>query len=80
VPHWTVYVRAECGLCEQMLSQLGELLGVDSSNASVIDIDSDPALEARYGRRVPVLLADGEFVCAYQLDEGRVRSWMTSPP
>jgi hypothetical protein len=34
-----------------------------------------PELERRYGERIPVLMADGEFVCAYRLDAGRVRAW-----
>jgi hypothetical protein len=41
-----------------------------------VDIDQDPQLARKYGQRIPVLLADGEFVCAYRLDEGRVRALM----
>ena len=29
----------------------------------VVDIDSDPALAAEYGLRVPVLALDGEILC-----------------
>ena len=35
-----------------------------------IDVDVDPALEARWGTLVPVLLADGREVCHYRLDTG----------
>jgi len=35
-----------------------------------IDVDADPALEARWGMLVPVLLADGQEVCHYRLDTG----------
>ncbi len=35
-----------------------------------IDVDADPALEERYGERVPVLtLEDGTELCHYHLDE-----------
>lgn len=72
-PLWTVYTRPECSLCEAMLAELGALLGPDAARVTVIDISGDAVLEARYGQRIPVLLADGEFVCAYRLDAQRVR-------
>ena len=34
-----------------------------------LDVDADPALEARYGERVPVLTdAAGRELCHYRLD------------
>ena len=66
--------RAECSLCEQLLVELGELLSpAEAARVAVVDIDQDPALERKYGQRIPVLLADGEFVCDYRLDRERVR-------
>ena len=36
-----------------------------------IDVDSDPALEARFGERVPVLTdAQGNELCHYRLAPG----------
>jgi Glutaredoxin-like domain (DUF836) len=75
---WTVYVRSECGLCDSLLSELAQLLGPDADQVTVVDIGSDPSLEERYGRRVPVLLADGDFVCAYRLDRGRIQLLLTA--
>ena len=75
MPRWTVYSRAECSLCEHMLEQLAELLGPQVP-VQVIDIDGEPELERKYGTRIPVLLADGEFVCAYRLDAERVRAYL----
>jgi hypothetical protein len=72
MPAWTVYVRPECGLCEELLEALAEQLGGRSADVTVVDISDDPALEQRYGHRIPVLLADGDFVCAYHLDHARV--------
>jgi hypothetical protein len=75
MPQWTVYSRADCSLCEHMLEQLAELLGPQAP-VQVVDIEGDPELERKYGTRIPVLLADGEFVCAYRLDAERVRAYV----
>jgi hypothetical protein len=72
---WTVYSRADCSLCERLLEELAGLLGPEAAAAvEVVDIDGQPELERRYGTRIPVLMADGEFVCAYRLDVERVRA------
>ncbi len=73
---WTVYSRAECSLCDRLMEDLATILGPTARNVAVIDIGDDPELEAKYGRRIPVLLADGEFVCNFRLDEARVRACM----
>ncbi|GFE80799.1 hypothetical protein GCM10011487_27990 [Steroidobacter agaridevorans] len=71
---WTVLSRAECSLCEQLLTELAEELSpAEAARVSVVDVDGDPALARKYGHRVPVLLADGDFVCDYRLDRERVR-------
>jgi Glutaredoxin-like domain (DUF836) len=72
---WTVYSRADCSLCEQLLDELAELLGPEAAMAvQVVDIEGRRELERKYGTRIPVLLADGEFVCAHRLDAERVRA------
>lgn len=74
---WAVYSREGCGLCDELLVDLAELLGpAAASQVIVVDITGDPELERKYGQRVPVLLADGEFVCAYRLDVERVRGYL----
>jgi hypothetical protein len=74
VTQWTVLSRPECSLCEQLLSELAEELSpAEAAQVEVIDIDQDPALVRKYGQRIPVLLADDEFVCDYRLDRQRVR-------
>ena len=71
---WTVLSRPECSLCEQLLAELAEELSpAEAAEVRVIDIDRDPALARKYGQRIPVLLADGEFVCDYRLDRERLR-------
>jgi hypothetical protein len=75
MPRWTVYSRADCSLCERMLDELAEMLGPEAAAAvQVVDIEGQPELERRYGSRIPVLMADDEFVCAYRVDVERVRA------
>jgi hypothetical protein len=75
VTQWTVLSRSECSLCEQLLSELAEELSpAEAAQVQVIDIDRDPALVSKYGHRIPVLLADDDFVCDYRLDRDRVRA------
>jgi hypothetical protein len=58
-----------------MLEELAELLGpADAAAVHVVDIEGQPELERKYGTRIPVLTADGEFVCAYRLDVERARA------
>lgn len=50
------------------MAQALRAAGVDFEE---IDVDSDPALEARYGEDVPVLLdAQGREICRHRLDPG----------
>jgi hypothetical protein len=75
MPRWTVYSRAECSLCERLIEELAELIGPEAAaTVQVVDIEGQPELERKYGTRIPVLLADDEFVCAYRLDVERVRA------
>jgi hypothetical protein len=40
-----------------------------------LDVDADPALQARFGDRVPVLTdAAGAEICYYRLDEPALRA------
>ena len=72
----TLLTRAYCHLCDDMRAALAPI--ARSANATIveIDVDTDPALEARFGERVPVLLAggveDGRELCHYTLDRARV--------
>jgi Glutaredoxin-like domain (DUF836) len=75
MPQWTVYSRPECSLCDQMIEELAHLLGpAEAAQVRVVDIGQDPELERKYTLRIPVLAADGAFVCAYRLDPERVRA------
>ena len=75
MPRWIVYSRADCSLCDQLLTELADLLGpAAAGEVIVLDVDNDVVTREKYAQRVPVLLADGDFVCAYRLDRQRVEA------
>jgi hypothetical protein len=71
-PRFVLYSRAGCGLCEEMLSELVALAGVQPGAIDVLDVDADPAARARYGHKIPVLLFAGQLVCHGRLDIAEV--------
>ena len=75
-----LYSRSYCHLCEDMLAALQALRcepGLADFEVTVVDVDADPALVARYDELVPVL-ADGCDVelCHYFLDAAKVREYL----
>ena len=42
----------------------------------IIDVDSDPALEQRYGELVPVLMSAERELCHYHLDTAKVNDYL----
>jgi predicted thioredoxin/glutaredoxin len=69
VSRLTLLHREDCGLCEEMLSDL-ETVGrtLTLPPLELVDVDSDPELARRHGLHIPVLLLDGEVVCRHRLD------------
>ncbi|MBB2929975.1 glutaredoxin family protein [Paraburkholderia silvatlantica] len=72
--HLVLYGRAWCHLCEDMRVALEPLAAAAGARLDVVDVDSDPELQARYDELVPVLVCDGIELCHYHLDEARVRA------
>lgn len=74
----TLLVRAYCHLCDEMREALLPLARERGAVIAEIDVDADPALELRYGDRVPVLLLGapdaGRELGHYVLDAARVRA------
>ena len=71
----TLLSRAYCHLCDEMLDAVRPLAAARGMAVRVVDVDADPALEAEYGDRVPVLFvgeprAGGE-VCHHRFDRER---------
>ena len=71
----TLYGRSYCHLCDEMLDALAPLLGEFGVAVDVVDVDSDAALEQRFGTLVPVLLHADTELCHYHLDTAKVRAY-----
>ena len=73
----TLLTRAYCHLCDDMRAVLTPIAARYGARIVEIDVDAVPALEARWGDLVPVLLAGGEDgfeLCHYTLDAARVEA------
>lgn len=69
----TLYSRPGCHLCERLETELAPVIA-GRATLEIVDISEDPALLARYGLRIPVLVGrDGEL-SGYPLQVDRVRS------
>jgi len=70
----TLYSRSYCHLCDDMVAALEPLRLEFGFGLAWVDVDRDPALEARYGERVPVLAHGDAELCHYFLDSAGVRA------
>ena len=71
----TLLVRAYCHLCDEMREALAPLLAARGATLEVIDVDVDRELEARWGDKIPVLLAGERELCHYRLDRATLAAW-----
>ncbi len=46
----------------------------------IVDVDQHPALEQKWGDKVPVLLDGEQEICHYHLDEGALRQAVAQVP
>ena len=74
----TLLARAYCHLCDEMLDAVRPLAALRGATVTVIDVDTEPALEQAFGDRVPVLFAGdpagGAELCHFRLDRARVEA------
>jgi hypothetical protein len=75
-PELIVYGRAWCHLCDEMLAGLQALPAVPPFLVSVVDVDTDDALEQRFGDKVPVLMHGDRELCHYHLDVAAVTEYL----
>ena len=75
-PALTLYSRTWFHLCDDMLSGLQSLQSGQPFELTVIDVDSDPALEKRFGEWVPVLMHGDRELCHYHLDSAAVTEYL----
>ncbi|MBL8398814.1 MAG: glutaredoxin family protein [Candidatus Accumulibacter sp.] len=72
----TLISRVYCHLCSEMADALQPLADEFGVGVDILDVDADPALEARYGELVPVLMHAGRELCHYVLDVAKVRDYL----
>lgn len=65
--------RDRCPLCHEALPWVEARARRRGHALTVVDVDTDPGLRARFGVRVPVVLRDGEEVLAGRFTEREVR-------
>jgi len=75
--HVILYSKPGCHLCEVMKAEMAksgcdELYELEETN-----IESDPALLARYRYEVPVLLIDGREAFKHRLSSQAFRNYLT---
>ena len=73
----TLLSRRFCHLCHDMEAALAPLAAEFEAAVTVIDVDCDPLLEAKYDELVPVLLHGQNELCHYFLDAPKVREYLT---
>ena len=63
-----LYVRKDCHLCSEMISDLNKLRVKLCFYLEIIDVDSSQNLVEKYGEFVPVLMGKNEEICHFHLD------------
>ena len=63
-----LFSRSNCPLCEAMEDELRPFIEKYGITVNRQYIDNEPALQALYGDKVPVLTLDEKILCHYFLD------------
>lgn len=69
----TIYSRQGCHLCDRMKAVVERVGRSVAIAVEEIDVSTDPALEARYGSEIPVLLVGGTKAAKYRVTEEELR-------
>lgn len=72
----TLISRSYCHLCQDMELALAPIAVEFGVSVNIVDVDGDPALEAKYDELVPVLLHGETELCHYFLDEAKTREYL----
>ena len=76
-PTLTVYSRARCHLCDEMIGALRGLQGLFQFEIAVVDVDADPQLARRHGEKVPVLMHGDHALGHYRLEPAIVTAYLS---
>ncbi|GAA5177897.1 glutaredoxin family protein [Rugosimonospora acidiphila] len=72
-PRLTLITRPGCHLCDVAKDELARIAADTGEDWDELDVESDAALEAEYGDRVPVIMLDGKEHGYWRVEEGRLR-------
>ena len=70
-----IYSRPGCHLCDEM-KVVVERVAAQQTPAlaiEIVDVSTDPNLEALYGLEIPVLMVNGRKAAKYHIDETALR-------
>jgi hypothetical protein len=70
-PEVVVHTREGCGLCRRAEALVAR--EARGGEVRLVDVDTDPDLQIRYGVRVPVVTVDGVEVAELEVAPGEVR-------
>lgn len=73
----TLISRGYCHLCHDMEVAIKPLAEEFGAQVTIVDVDANPDLEARYDELVPVLLHGEIELCHYFLDEAKTREYLS---
>jgi glutaredoxin len=73
MPLVTLYGKPGCHLCDDARAAVERARTSRPFELLEVDVSLDPVLNRRYGRRIPVLLLDGEELFEHFVDEAVLR-------
>ena len=76
----TLYTRPGCHLCDEMKAVIDRARGQAPCELVEVDVSRDETLQRRYGRHVPVLLADGVEVARTRIGLAELLEALASGP
>jgi hypothetical protein len=65
---FTLYTRAGCLLCDEMADAVQPPIEAAGHRLQTVDVDADPALQARFGWDVPLLFEGEAEICRHFAD------------
>lgn len=69
-----VYSRQGCHLCEDAIAIVAQVCEAAGETFTVVDVDTDPALQAQFHDEVPVVHVDGETVGFWRIRPEALRA------
>ena len=64
----TLYGKPGCCLCDDARAAIARVRETRAFDLEEVDISLDPALDRRYGERIPVVAVNGEDAFEYHVD------------